>query len=144
MPATLLVPGIQMAQFDSQHGSLDFIQPTIPADFFAAILFAAPVITQRADAMRDLLGVGYYHAAVSPGSQILAGIKANAAGIRERPCALATVRCPNGLRVVFDNVQGVTASEAENSLHIGCLPVEMDRNDGARAFRYSSRRIVGV
>ena len=94
------------------------------------------MIAQQPDARGQFRIVGGHGARLAPGAQVLARIKAEAAGRAYRAGALpftgAVDARPMGLAGVFDHRQIVAISYFTQRVHRGRQSVKMDRHDRAR------------
>src|SRR5690242_5268772 len=135
MGTPLSVPAIQVTQLHSQNRRLNLVQSAIPTDLLATVLVTSTMVPKRAEPLRKLIGISDDHTPVAPCPEILAGIEANTAGIRQRARVPLVVGCTQRLGIVFDYVQSTPPSQFENGIHICRLAVKMDRNDGLGTFR---------
>src|ERR1700687_3169521 len=108
------------------------------------IAIGLAAVAQPADALREPPIVGHDRASVAERAEILRGIEAERPGHADR-----TDRPPGcgrqvGLAAVLDNRQMVARRDALDRRHVGGLAVQVDWQDGARAWSDGARRPAGI
>ncbi len=73
------------------------------------------------------------HAALAVGTEVLAGIEAEAAHVAEAADATALVLGAVRLAGILDHDQAVAARDLEDRIHVGRLAVQVHRDDGLGA-----------
>jgi hypothetical protein len=84
-----------VAELDREHGGLERIQPGVDAPEHVLVPPGLAHVAQPAHALGDVGVVRHHHAAVAVGSEVLAGIEAEAADTAE-----AATRLPEESRAV--------------------------------------------
>ena len=78
------IPAVQLPQLHLEHGSLDSIHATIPADHAVVILSRLAVIAKDTNFFIDPGVVCHHPSGFAEGSEVLAWVKAEAAGVAQR------------------------------------------------------------
>jgi len=128
---SLFRPAVQAIQLHIKHGRLDSIQPKIPANDPVIILGLTPMDPEDLDLFRELGIIGDHHATISQRSEILAREERVAAQISHaaRPQAIR-IFSADRLGCVLNHSESVLPRHLYNRVHLGALPIEMDRKKG--------------
>ena len=100
-----------MAQLDAEHGGLDSIHATIPADHGVMIFADLSVVAQDADRFVEGGVVGDDSAGFPESAEIFPGIKAEAPCVAYRSRLAAFVFCSMRLAGIFDDKEPVSITE---------------------------------
>ena len=134
-------PLVEMLQLDAQDGGLHLVHAVVPAGFRPAARGGRSPTAQAAGGARLLGIVGDDDAALSRGAQVLGGVEAEAPRVADAAGAPPLVACAMRLRRVLHDGEPVAARQLQDWIHGGRLPVQVDRDDGARAT--ADRRLQG-
>src|SRR6267378_2876893 len=84
MLTTEHIPAVQLPQLHLEHGSLDSIHATIPADHAVVILSRLAVISKDTNSFIDPGVVRYNCSGFAESSEVFAWVKTEAAGVAQR------------------------------------------------------------
>jgi hypothetical protein len=137
----LLLEPIELAV---QDGTLKFPQTIVPRDHVMLVpdpALCAATVLDRPGGGGQRLVVGRDDASFA-GRQVLARLERERRQLPKGADGAGTVRRAMGMRRVFDQHEAVSIGEALESVHVGRLPGEMNRDDRPRARR--DRRLDGL
>lgn len=72
---------VEMAELHVEHGSLNAVQPAVPAHILEDILPCGAIVGKGADSGGELLVVGRHASGIAKGTEVLAGIETVSGGI---------------------------------------------------------------
>src|ERR1700680_3552445 len=93
------------------------------------VLGLLPPVPKQRNTSREFGLIGNDRPTFAKRTQILAGIKAEAAEISDRSRAAALVFCAMRLRSVLDDDEVVAAGNLHNGIHVSHQTMQMDRHD---------------
>ena len=127
------IPAVEVLKLDGEDAALDAIHSHVePGELVHVFLFGT-MIAPHPDAMRELGIVGSDRAAFAAGTEVFARIEAEAAGDSKGARPAALVLGTVGLACILNHRDGVPVGDFENGIHIRCLAVQVNREDGAGA-----------
>ena len=119
-----------------QQACLNRIQPAVVAFHVVIVLRGLAVVAQHLHGLRDGGIVRGGRARFAAGSQVFPRIKAEGRGSSHRsrlhPAVVLSRKIFGAVRLagVLNHDQTVALRQFQNRIHVGHLPVQMDRNDG--------------
>src|SRR5437588_7788642 len=120
-------PLVDMLQLGAQHSGVNVIQAAVGSHAMAGP-FLRPVIAQPAYRAVYLFVIRDDGPAIAETSQVLLDDKARADGIAQLADPEAVAAGPNPLRIILDDQEIVPVRDLADCLHVGTLPVKMDRH----------------
>jgi hypothetical protein len=99
---------------------------------------AHSVLAQHFDPFGQFCRIGGDHAGVAGGAQILGRVEAEGSDVTERSGLHAVPFRTPGLGCVFHQLESVLLPEARKGCPVGALAVEVDGENGAKAFDWSA------
>jgi hypothetical protein len=132
IPSPSLVPLRKVLQLHTEDGGLESIEPAVHPFHVMVVFFNPSVVREHSCPDRPFVVAGDDRPAVSIGAQVLAGIETEATDIPDRTDSPAFVHGAMGLGRIFHNLQTVLRSDFQNGIHVGRLPVKVNRKDGLR------------
>ena len=132
--ATPVVPLVDLAQLDAQHGGVQFIEAAVVAQAVMGALRGA-VIPQDADPVGHLLAVRHHRASVSEAAEVFLDDEAEADRIAQLADGEVVPAGADRLGIVLDDEQVMGHGDLGHGAHLCRLPVEVHRHNslGARA-----------
>ena len=123
-----------MLQLDVEHRGLQLIDTEVAADERVVVLGLAAVHAQHVHALGERRIVGDAHAGIAEGAEVLGREERQAADVAEAAGApLLRVRSADRLRGILDDLQPVAPRDLHERVHVGHLPVQVHRHEGAYA-----------
>src|SRR6516164_3203182 len=138
------LPLREMAEFDPQHGGLNFVEAAVPARLAAPILGGLPVIAQRTKVRGEFSRIRNDHSGISIRTKVLCRVEAEARRVPEGAGTATFIECANGLRTILDERQLAGLCECQDGIHVCREAVEMYRDDGARARGNAALQFGGI
>ena len=133
--AARLIPLSQAAQFHGEHSSLNRIEAPVIALDVVVIFLRLPVVSNHLHALRHSVVVSRDRPGFAACAEVLSRIKAESRGAPHRPCllphvvALRKIFCAVSLASILDNNEVVARRQLHDGVHVGSLPVEVNRNN---------------
>src|SRR4051794_26092858 len=103
----VVVPGIEVSQFDEEQSRLQLVKPAVDAEDFVLVFLRRAVVAQQTDPLGDCLVVRRDGPAISECAQVLAGVEAKGTGVTQGTRALLSVFRAMRLRGVLEQDQAV-------------------------------------
>ena len=144
VPSPHFIASIEIRQFPMQYCCLKAIQAAVVTNGMMFIFLESAVIAQPSHCRCDVVIVGYDGAGVSACTKVLRRIKAKAGGVAKGACSSAMVTGAMGLGCVLDYFQAISFGYREDCIHIGRLPVQVDRYDGSSLLRDMTLDLTGI
>src|SRR5438128_5904773 len=119
----------QIAELHPQHGGLNAIHASIPANHGMVILFELPMITEHLHLLLQFSIICHYRPSLTKSTQVLARIKAETSSVPNRAGLASFVQRAMGLAGILNHVQAVATGDIHYGIQIRHLPKEMDWND---------------
>merc|ERR1719316_1914190 len=120
---------VQVAKLDAEDCGLDSVKTRVSSlDIMVIFDLGAPA-TPTSDIFRHFVVIGGHTAAISPCTQVLAGIEGPSASITKRTNSLPLELGTLGLSTVLNNIEVMLLRDCHNSIHISWVTVQMHRTD---------------
>src|SRR3990172_4186756 len=135
------VPSGKVRELGPQYRRLELVQATVEADLPMDVAIFLSAVSQPSQTIRHGCVVGCDHSSVPQRTEILSGIKTEAA--RFAPTSERTIRQLGAvcLAGVFNDRKTVLPGEPQESRHLARVPVEMHRKEclGTRSHPFRHR-----
>ncbi len=115
-----------------EDGRLQLVEAGVHAGLLVMVAVGLSAVAQPPDPCRQRAIVGDDGAAVTERAEILGRIEAERAGDADRADRTAGSGREVRLAAVFDDRQIVARGDSLERAHVGCLPVQMNRQNRAR------------
>ena len=129
--APIVIPSSNVFQLHAQDRGLNGVEPAIPSKFFMNVAARAAVIAKAAHVCRHLRIISCDQSGVPVGAEIFCGIETERRGDAHGSCTLLAPSRTDSLRGILDHSQMKFFRELLESIHIGALAVQMNREQRA-------------
>ena len=133
-----------MLQLHAQERRLYLVQSGVHTADLVMVLLSAAVVAQHTDFLCEHGIIGHDCPRIAERAEILRRVEAETAEIAKAPRHHPAEMCAVRLGAVLDHSKSMARSNLHHGRHLRCLPVEMDRHNGACACSDSSLDAGGI
>ena len=140
----LRVPPLEQRELDREHRGLQRVEAAVVAEQFVVVAHLGAVTAQHVHFFGERVVVGQDHAAVPDRAEVLRREERKGPGVADAADQPAHPARTGGLGAVLDHLELVALRDLADRRHVAREPVEVHRDDRARALgdpRLDLRRV---